>query len=924
MSTADGTVLGTTKIVDHGPNGSRWNLVILGDGYQSSEMTKYHTDAKAVIDGVYATAPFSEVWCGINIHRVDVVSTDSGADEPVACGGSGATPRTYFDASFCNSGIDRLLEVDSASALNVATTQVPEMNMTFVIVNSAHYGGSGGSVAVFSTHPQAIEIALHEMGHTAFQFADEYDYYASCAEAGHDHYALGEPVEPNVTINTDRNTMKWKALVAMATPMPTTSNADCTHCDPQPNPVGAAVVGTFEGARYFKCGVYRPGYACRMRALNNPYCGVCANVIRTTLNAYITPTSITLDTPSIAFTDIPEGLGGTGVTTYRAIVFEVSGCESRTFQIIAGPTGGFGTPLGTSIVVPPAETTPVGYGRIWLSYTSTTAGSSAHGSVTVQCVETAQTWVINIDANTVARPKSAVVFVLDHSGSMSDDPGDGTTKVQKLRVAATSFIDLMLAGDALGIVRFDDTAQILANVADVGAPGSAARTAAAAIINGSDLDPAGSTSIGDGVLKGKQALDTAQAAAMPPYDTLAMLVLTDGMENTAPFIAGVSGSLTAHTFAIGFGEPENIDVAKLDALTSGHHGYLVVTGAITPDQSHRLTKYFLQVLANIDNASVILDPHGDLGPGDEHRIPFHVSAADYGLDVVLLSPIPGFIDFTIETPGGETFTVAPSSPNVRFVAGHGVTYYRIGLPADPAHAADSHEGVWTAVLRWPKKGQRKHEAALDRALVSRIERTETIPYDLVVHGYSALTFSAVMHAKAFLPGSEIVIAAKLKQYDMPLDGRAKVWADVEWPDGTRVQVILTEFAPGAFATTFTGPYPGLYRARIRALGETIERQPFTREQTRTVALVRGNAGQISTPYAHATNCCCDVLRCVFSALTAENRKNLSRFIDAEALEDCLARVCRAETHEKRDQPDPRLRLMAGGEIRKIIEKIGGR
>jgi hypothetical protein len=61
---------------------------------------------------------------------------------------------------------------------------------------------------------------------------------------------------------------------------------------------------------------------------------------------------------------------------------------------------------------------PVAQARIWLSYTSTTAGSSSNGSVTVHCDETGQDFVINIVANTVARPKSAVAMVLAHSGSM--------------------------------------------------------------------------------------------------------------------------------------------------------------------------------------------------------------------------------------------------------------------------------------------------------------------------------------------------------------------------------------------------------------------------------------------------------------------------------------------------------------------------
>src|SRR5690348_17510809 len=109
--------------------------------------------------------------------------------------------------------------------------------MTMVIVNSTQYGGSGGAVATFSTNASAQEIGLHEMGHTAFGFADEYEYYAGCgADAGHDHHPGVEPAQPNVTINTNRDTIKWRDLIASTTPLPTTSNPNCANCDPNPSP----------------------------------------------------------------------------------------------------------------------------------------------------------------------------------------------------------------------------------------------------------------------------------------------------------------------------------------------------------------------------------------------------------------------------------------------------------------------------------------------------------------------------------------------------------------------------------------------------------------------------------------------------------------------------------------------------------------
>jgi hypothetical protein len=288
MSTADGTVLGTAKIVDHGPATQRWNLLILSEGYRSAEMTQFAVDAQQIVNTLFTTPPFDRRQAAINVYRLDVASTDSGAADPAVCGGTGASPRTYFDASFCNNGIRRLLEVNNMTVLNVASAQLPQWHMALVMVNSTVYGGSGGPVVTFSKAPGAMEIALHEMGHTAFGFADEYEYYAGCGiDVGHDHHPGTEPSQPNVTINPNRATIKWGSLILPTTPVPTAKNVGCSLCDPQPSPVAAGTVGAFEGADYYHCDCYRPEFNCRMRALSNPFCAVCQQVIVQKLTPFL-------------------------------------------------------------------------------------------------------------------------------------------------------------------------------------------------------------------------------------------------------------------------------------------------------------------------------------------------------------------------------------------------------------------------------------------------------------------------------------------------------------------------------------------------------------------------------------------------------------------------------------------------------------
>lgn len=180
---------------------------------------------------------------------------------------TGAMVATYFDASFCNSGIRRLLSVDSASVINVVNAQVPQWHAILVMVNSPIYGGAGGQIGTFSKAPQALEIALHELGHTAFGLADEYEYWAGCGvDTNRNNHPASEPSQPNVTIDSNRATIKWGTLIAAATPIPTTNNANCAVCDPQPNSLPIGTVGAFEGAHYYHCDAFRPEFDCKMRA----------------------------------------------------------------------------------------------------------------------------------------------------------------------------------------------------------------------------------------------------------------------------------------------------------------------------------------------------------------------------------------------------------------------------------------------------------------------------------------------------------------------------------------------------------------------------------------------------------------------------------------------------------------------------------
>jgi hypothetical protein len=285
MSRSDGDVLGMTQIFGTAPPNRGFNLVLLADGFTAAEQSTFDAACAALVTTLTATSPFGELSHVLNVFRVNVSSDESGADDPVTPeGGTGAQVRTFFDSSFGGFGLRRLLICDTSLALSTAGEQMPQFTAVLVVVNSEIYGGSGGAVGTYSLAPSATEIAIHEMGHTAFTLADEY------SDGDHSHHPASEPREPNVTTRTSAANLKWASLLTPGIPLPTMTSLDCGGPDTRPNPFPAGTVGLYEGGNRFHCRVFRPEHDCKMRTLGTPFCAVCQDAISQALRDRIPTT----------------------------------------------------------------------------------------------------------------------------------------------------------------------------------------------------------------------------------------------------------------------------------------------------------------------------------------------------------------------------------------------------------------------------------------------------------------------------------------------------------------------------------------------------------------------------------------------------------------------------------------------------------
>ncbi len=246
------------QIQDNGDSANRVDLVLVAEGYAAGDQASWPEDAMNIVNAYFGTEPFQEYQNYFNVHRVDVVSNESGADHPEL----GTTADTAFDATFNCANIERLLCVNTTAVATVVNSllDADEQEIILVVVNDTEFGGAGGPIATTSINVLAPEIAIHEIGHSFGLLADEYTTGPPppCNN-------VVEPPEANVTIQTDRNSIKWNqdggpptGWIELSTNVPTTTTTDATP-------------GLYEGARYCTDNMYRPTSNSKMRSLGRPF-----------------------------------------------------------------------------------------------------------------------------------------------------------------------------------------------------------------------------------------------------------------------------------------------------------------------------------------------------------------------------------------------------------------------------------------------------------------------------------------------------------------------------------------------------------------------------------------------------------------------------------------------------------------------------
>ena len=608
---------------------------------------------------------------------------------------------------------------------------------------------------------------------------------------------------------------------------------------------------------------------------------------------------ITSVSSSIDFGEVPDGL-----TTYRPARFEVRTAQRVKFRITAISGAPFSVPPSQgTVVVEHDDATDTAVADVNVAFQAgAPLGVPVAGTATIEAVIddadgyfaatvngefVVRTWTVNMTATAVAVPATAIALVLDRSGSMAEPAGAAGTKEALLRSSLQVTADLMRQDDAIAIVVYDDGTNppfgvpdgviTLAPLTAMGpAPSGAGRTAVGGAAGSPDLAARGMTAIGQGMIRAAGVLDAERTAPATPYARFAMVVMTDGNENvppsvTDPAVATAVAGFADSVYAIGLGRETGVSAPTLGAIAR----YMLITGDVTPaERRFRLTKYFVQVLADVTNTAIVTDPQGDLHLGVTHEIPFLLTEGDIGADVIVLSPGAPLLDFRLVAPDGTVVTPATASPNVTFVAARDDAYYRLSLPAVPG-LAGTHAGEWRALLRISRRGGVSLAALrpVDDAVSATLARTGTLPYSLIVQSRSNILLGAEAMPGAVKPGRPVSLLATLKEYDLMVDGRASVVVEVTEPTGTVARVPLAETGAGVFQGELATRLRGVHTCRFRASGVSLAGQRFSREATRTVAVA---------PARPATGAPAD--------------------IDPEVLRACLRAYCDQERGVREEKP----------------------
>jgi hypothetical protein len=342
MGTQDGSVTGTFYIfpdpINPGPglppsnigpqlpagggNSGLVEIVLLAEGFTSAETPLFVDKCISFTNWLQKVPWFDVFGQALRIGAIQVASNQSGMDD--FRDGGNLTRATYFDCAMGDwwQSDPNMISYNSGLAADLCNQHFPTMRAAIILVNSRQ--GRANASSPFAVVPvrtqddedgvpvdtsgagdeRWMDTILHELGHSLFGLADEYNYWLGCGK-DEDRNQVGwgfEPFEPNVTRELNVSNVKWRHLIKPGAP--TAQWDDCEDCPSYDNPFAANAdfandsVSLFEGAKNYHCGLFRPAFRCRMRN-GAEFCLVCLEAIYQELRPLLPAAAVISTEPKV-------------------------------------------------------------------------------------------------------------------------------------------------------------------------------------------------------------------------------------------------------------------------------------------------------------------------------------------------------------------------------------------------------------------------------------------------------------------------------------------------------------------------------------------------------------------------------------------------------------------------------------------------
>jgi hypothetical protein len=534
------------------------------------------------------------------------------------------------------------------------------------------------------------------------------------------------------------------------------------------------------------------------------------------------------------------------------------------FPCPPGPTGSRAEPVGVSFFADgPARTCEA---RLVIT------GHNATNTAT-------PSWEIPLIAAVLDPVPVDIALVLDRSGSMADMIGS-RNKMEAALAGANLLVQMLrdTADDRCAIIAYETLPETEFPIALV----NGNRAAMLGTLTSAVFTPGTATNIAGGAILGAVELAQLHPTASPPALRKAMVVLTDGMENRAFQEAGTGPWLSitgrdapnmwdpagnpvtsnpwvppadAKVYAIGLGQPSQIDAAALDQLASATGGSYEGAEDLTGKSWFNLEKYFTQIFMETASLQQLSDPFFTIPAGAKHVHEFDLLPGDVNFMVVLYDFEGQRLPFFIESPTGELFrdlSVPPgfglrvgSSPTARFV--------EVRLPGkDPKR----YTGRWKVVVvhdgyvcmgpvggtaNEKDKGKKAGKDGGAGFLPEKCRKEKApVDYGIAIGAGSNLRMQPWVDPATTYVGQDFRLNASVVEAGLPVT-KANVRVVVETPGGQSYTLTLRDDGvsqdgqadDGDYGGRFSQTYqPGNYQLTFIAEG-MIRGLPWRREAHRT-------------------------------------------------------------------------------------------